>query len=314
MLLSIIIPAYNAAAFLPRTIESIKTQNFKDYEIIIVDDGSTDNTKKILEKYQVRVIEQNHQGAAAARNTGLKHAVGEYVFFMDSDDTLKKGALANMAVHAHYTDVVIGLYTMWKDDICLFEKDKNIKQEDLKGLSLEEARLFLAKTRLSGCPWRYFIKRSFLLDNEIYFPVNCLVEDVVWVTHVLTTATVFKINDEPFYNYCIRKNSVSTKKSFQFYEDSLNACDMIASLHKNATQGQLAISSVYYLMVLCGVLRDTSTFEPSQQAQVDQWLKNHRAQIQVALSHHSFLKYFKYAPIMIVKLIGKQLAAKQKRF
>lgn len=88
---SVIIPAYNAARTLPRCLKSIQAQYEQNWECIVVNDGSTDNTAEIIERYamldsRIRVITQANCGVSAARNCGLKHAIGEYVTFVDSDD------------------------------------------------------------------------------------------------------------------------------------------------------------------------------------------------------------------------------------
>lgn len=84
--ISVIIPTYNSAKYIKDTIESVLNQTYKDLEIIVVDDGSTDNTKDIVSKYQVKYIYQENKGPAAARNRGIKEAQGEYIAFLDSDD------------------------------------------------------------------------------------------------------------------------------------------------------------------------------------------------------------------------------------
>ena len=89
MLISIIIPTYNRAKFLPRAIESVINQTFKDWELIIVDDGSTDKTSNVVKQYQdnrIRYIYQENSERSAARNNGIKHAKGKYICFLDSDD------------------------------------------------------------------------------------------------------------------------------------------------------------------------------------------------------------------------------------
>ncbi len=88
--ISIIIPTYNSARYLPEAIDSILQQSYPHYEIIVVDDGSTDNTPAVLGSYQhpIRYVYQENQGVAAARNTGLSLAQGEFVLFLDADDYL----------------------------------------------------------------------------------------------------------------------------------------------------------------------------------------------------------------------------------
>lgn len=96
---SIIIPAYNSARFLPETLDSVISQNYQAYELIIVDDGSTDNTKEILRPYtdKIRYVSQANAGSAAARNTGLELARGEFIVFLDADDLLLPGKLKEQA-------------------------------------------------------------------------------------------------------------------------------------------------------------------------------------------------------------------------
>src|SRR5437763_447547 len=86
---SVIIPAYNFARYVPEAIDSVLAQTYAPFEVIVVDDGSTDDTPKVLAAYgnRIRAIRQVNQGVAAARNTGLAAAGGEYVAFIDSDDT-----------------------------------------------------------------------------------------------------------------------------------------------------------------------------------------------------------------------------------
>lgn len=85
---SVIIPTYNAGAYITEAIESVFKQTYKDFEVIICDDGSTDNTEKVLESYgtQIRYILQKNKGPASARNIGIKDAKGEYIAFLDADD------------------------------------------------------------------------------------------------------------------------------------------------------------------------------------------------------------------------------------
>src|SRR5215213_6007654 len=97
-LVSVVIPCYNQARFLGEAIESILSQGYSDFEVIVVDDGSQDDTEKVASRYatedsRVKLVRQENRGLAGARNTGLAEARGEYVVFLDSDDRLVGGAL-----------------------------------------------------------------------------------------------------------------------------------------------------------------------------------------------------------------------------
>src|SRR5688572_13630116 len=96
--ISIIIPAYNAAATIAETIESLLSQNFKDWEAVVVDDGSTDQTVNIIKGYtktdtRIQLISQPNVGLAGARNTGIKHAHFEWILFLDADDWISDNFL-----------------------------------------------------------------------------------------------------------------------------------------------------------------------------------------------------------------------------
>ena len=93
-LISVIMAAYNRAAYIEEALDSIKRQTFKDYEIIVADDGSTDNTKEILERYEgIRCLYLEHGGIATTRNAALKAAKGKWIAFLDSDDLWKEDKL-----------------------------------------------------------------------------------------------------------------------------------------------------------------------------------------------------------------------------
>ena len=90
---SIIVPVYNTEKYLKRCLDSIKSQSFKDYEVIIVNDGSTDNSSDIISKYPYKIINQENLGLSRARNNGVKEASGDYLIFLDSDDYIEKDLL-----------------------------------------------------------------------------------------------------------------------------------------------------------------------------------------------------------------------------
>lgn len=99
-MISVIIPLYNKEAIVKRSIESVLSQNYEDFEIIVVNDGSTDKSAEIVRKIKdsrVRLIEQTNGGPSKARNTGVKNARGEWILFIDADDELLPGAISNFA-------------------------------------------------------------------------------------------------------------------------------------------------------------------------------------------------------------------------
>lgn len=113
---SVIIPTYNNACFLPQALDSVLSQNYDDYEIIVVDDGSTDATSVVLESYadRIRMVHQENAGSAAARNAGLELALGEFIVFLDADDLLLPGKLRQQAAHLQLRPWLGYVHSGWR--------------------------------------------------------------------------------------------------------------------------------------------------------------------------------------------------------
>ena len=110
MLFSIIVPVYNAEIYLRNTIESVDSQSFRDWQLILVNDGSSDKSLEICQEYsakdsRIQVLSQENRGVSAARNAGIDAAQGEYIMFLDSDDEYKPGALESVAELIERTNV-----------------------------------------------------------------------------------------------------------------------------------------------------------------------------------------------------------------
>ena len=118
---SVIIPIYNTGKYLKQCMDSIINQSLKGIEIICVNDGSTDNSLDILKEYSnIKIINQKNQGLSIARNTGLKYANGEYIYFCDSDDFLQLDALENLYLFAKHNNLDV----LYFDGIAFFESEE----------------------------------------------------------------------------------------------------------------------------------------------------------------------------------------------
>ena len=133
-LVSVIIPCYNHGRYLPKAIESVQSQRYAEVEIIVVDDGSKDNTKQVSSAYQnVKYVYQQNQGLSAARNTGIENSSGKYLVFLDADDWLLEGALRiNLAYleNAPETAFVSGAHLKFLEEINQYEEKKVIVNHD----------------------------------------------------------------------------------------------------------------------------------------------------------------------------------------
>lgn len=161
--LSIIIPAYNCQDNITRMINSIKDQDYFDYELIIVNDHSTDDTVKIINKLsqsdkRIIIINQpTNGGASVARNTGISRAKGKYLMFLDADDTLKKGALAKFVstIKNNQTQLVVSGFTI-------------ITRRNRQELSRVDVCSELLPSRQTDEPWKIYILRLLGIDGRLY--------------------------------------------------------------------------------------------------------------------------------------------------
>ena len=222
--ISVIVCVYNCEKYLEACLDSILSQTFKDFELIVINDGSTDGSLAILEAYaekspQIRIVTQKNQGVYIARNRGLELATGEYVYFIDSDDTLT-------------TDVAFEeIYAACKDgdlDMCFFnaktswsldddipkslKKPKRYIKDPMHGIvsGMELLRFYLAHDQVTFAVWFYFVRRDFLMQHHIRFIElrNIIHADVGFSTECCMRAKRVRHLPKAYYNYFRRANSI----------------------------------------------------------------------------------------------------------
>lgn len=224
---SIILPIYNVEKYLPACIDSIIDQNYKDYEIILVDDGSKDTSGRICDDYSlkydsVRVIHKPNGGQSDARNVGLKKAIGEYVFFVDSDDYLIDNNVLsriNNRIESASPDVIAFKSIKWFESTGKtststvdLSVSANAVQPYQKYLEL------IDKDTYSNSAWSKVIRRSLLVDNNIEFEKGLLGEDNDWYYKVVEHIQSLELINEPLYVYRQREGSITktyTKKNLE---------------------------------------------------------------------------------------------------
>ena len=223
---SIIVPVYNTSKYLRRCIDSIIVQSLEEIEIILVDDGSTDGSYNICEEYanndsRIAVIHKENGGLSSARNAGIKIANGEYIGFIDSDDTVDKNMYLHMyrAAMEHQGDVVCcGRYDYY-DDLrkkgLAPQKNEVISPEDCVG------RILIWDGMDSSACDKLFHKRLFECYN---FPDGKLSEDVAVMYKIILAGTRIVLISERLYCYHHRNNSITTSafndKSFDIVNHS----------------------------------------------------------------------------------------------
>ena len=213
-LFSIIIPAYNVERFVDKCMESILSQSFTDYEIIVINDGSTDETLNKFQKYadneKLKIISKPNGGLSSARNAGLEAACGEYISWFDPDDYLEPDTLQRFADHAG-CDVIIGGYRLVNE---LTGKTKiilppNMSAGDKDG-SVDVMCRLLARHRLFGYAWNKMFRRSVIVDNGLKFYQTIKKhEDKVFMFEFMNHMESVKIFDAVVYNYRKNTNSIT---------------------------------------------------------------------------------------------------------
>ena len=223
MTFSIIIPAYNAEAYLKRCLDSILSQNHSDYEVIVIDDGSTDGTSNILGQYpQVKVISQSNHGMATARNRGLEVAQGEYILFVDSDDRLCPSALATLAPHLGGEDIV-GFGTQIYNESTGIYTDNPIQPTaaPMAGWDYFNRHRLEATPVHFVCIWQRAYRRAFLEEKGLRF-VDGLkrAEDDLFTTMAMFHAGSVKTIADCLYTYHVRPSSITRTEDPKLSNDA----------------------------------------------------------------------------------------------
>ena len=223
---SIIVPVYNTEKYVKRCLDSIMNQTFTDFEVIIVNDGSTDDSKDIIAKYPYKVINQKNQGLSMARNNGVKEATGDYLLFLDSDDYIDKDLLKEINKSLSNNPDLVRFEIRE-----VFDNEDNIDyyEEDFEGKDGVLAFETIAKYHFVENAWAYAIKRSYYLDNKFSFKKGTYHEDFGLIPLVIIKSKVVNSIRYVGYNYYQRTGSImnngdyskTKKKVMDFYKHYL---------------------------------------------------------------------------------------------
>lgn len=232
MKLSIIIPVYNVEDYIENCIESAIT-NYNDYEIIAVNDGSTDSSELILRKIQnkyssiLKVITTDNQGSGPARNIGINNASGKYILFMDSDDMLADGALDEiLEVCNQEFDICLfdALSVNNHGDILKYERGSHKNGE----FTLEKYPQVLYEF---PAPWNKLFRRSLFILNNISFPKRVWFEDLRVCSKLYYYAQKIIYISKPWYLYLQHKGQITNSKNDKRNLEIIEAIEDIKSFY-----------------------------------------------------------------------------------
>lgn len=222
--ISIIMPVFNAEKYLNRAINSVLSQTIKDWELIIVNDGSTDSTFSICEKFtildkRIKVIHKKNEGVAMARKTGIENAVGEYSIHFDSDDWAEPTMLEELYLKAktEKADIVIA-------DFFINEKDKQyISKQKPTVLAPNSILVDILQGKLFGALWNKLIRTElYSIYNATFYNNINYREDVLICAQILRNQNIeISYLDKPFYHYFANQNSITHKISRATYQNQI---------------------------------------------------------------------------------------------
>ena len=256
---SVVIPVYNVEKYLRKCVESVIAQTYKDFNVILVDDGSTDNSGKICDELaytdnRIRVIHQENKGLGGARNTGIMECNTEYIFFLDSDDYINPKLIEKCVNAAEKNDCDMVLF----DGISVYPDGKpgviyGSPVITNKVLTKKETSIISKYP----CAWDKFYRTSLFKKNDIYFP------DRVWYEDLRTTPKLFlfaekvmKIESEPLYYYLQRSDSIMHTINYaRVVRDRTEAVDDLISYYKKHGKDKeyydmLSFIAVYHAFLL----------------------------------------------------------------
>ena len=281
-LVSVIVPVYKVEDYLDDCIKSIVGQSFKDFELILVDDGSPHNCPAMCDAWaekdkRIKVIHKKNGGVGSARNEGIKLASGEWVWFIDSDDTITQNALEELSAK-----------TSENPDLIIFNKEKNeVYQKDNR--FFDE---YYFKYRFGFEPWNKLYKLNIIRENEVFFDTRETIgEDLLFNIIYYKYAKKYVFTDLKLYHYTIRENSAMGEKDPERLEKQLRVYSKIYAFYKNELD-ERTLAQLFIMHLISGInqsnqadLKNGETYS-FVQSQLEKYAFNKKA-FQKAI--HNFL-------------------------
>ncbi len=241
--ISVVIPVYNVENYLSKCLDSVLEQSFANLEIILVDDGSTDNSPKICDSYKeldnrIIVIHQKNKGLSGARNSGIKVAQGEYIYFLDSDDWIEKNCLEELYQIATTTNSQVVVHNV---NLCPTEDEKILKEywPFKSTVSLLPDMIFPYFLIQPCWAWNKLYKTDFIKKNNLFFIEGVLYEDVPFFVDVFLLCQKIAFTPLYLYNYRVGRDGSITVKQSKKQFDLLKIAEIVTTKLKNKNVSQI---------------------------------------------------------------------------
>lgn len=316
-MISVIVPVYNVEKYLERCVKSIAAQTYKDLEILLIDDGSTDKSGKMCDDFQqtdsrIKAFHKQNGGLSDARNYGIEHSAGEFISFVDSDDYIDEKMLETL--HRLITENDADLAVCSAMDV--FEGKEITQVKEIKEFNLNKVESYKYMLRGDGIPsaCNKLYKRQTV--GDVRFPVGKLYEDGFFTPQILKRVEKTAVTSKPMYYYFRRADSITTKPFRKGDLDVIEAYDKCVKQVKELCPEALPYAEFRYrnayFNVLDKMLMRDDCKEIPEYKQVVKYLKKHTAQI---VKDPGFGKMRKIAAVALkfsVPLYKNILLTKQK--
>lgn len=258
---SLIVPVYKVEEYLPKCIESVLAQKNQDFELLLIDDGSPDNCGKICDDYaakypeKISAIHQPNGGAGAARNHGIRLSKGEYILFLDSDDSISEDLLSDLAdvIEKQAVDLILYGAQVIKDGKEVGQLHEDVPTEQVISVK-EHPKLYFGVM----APWNRAYKKTLFTENGIDFATKVWYEDIRVVTKILAVSKTAYRLPKPYYRYIQREGSAMNNKNSGRNVEILYAYDDILSWYEERDllqphRAELAFQAVQHILLAATV-------------------------------------------------------------
>ena len=318
-LISIVVPIYNVEQYLKRCVDTIINQTYKNIEIILVDDGATDNSGKICDEYiqkdnRIKVIHKENGGLSDARNVGLENANGKYIAFIDSDDYISKDFIQKLYKFCieNGCEIAQCSYQRVYDNSSISENTNAEIVTTIMNRNEAILKMFASKNSEYTVAWNKLYKTS-LFNSGIRYPKGMLHEDEATTYKLFYEAKKIVVTNEELYYYLIRENSITNKKYTLKRLDFIQELEEQLEFFKSRNENELYIETYYRYArgLIQAYFRCKRNIEDSENVQVElmQKYKNASKELlkmkEISLKRKAILKLGVCFPNLYEKIIEK---------
>lgn len=300
--LSIIIPCYNSEKYIKTLLDTIILEINNSDEVIIVNDGSTDDSEKVIKKYtsinkNIKYFSTKNNGVSHARNIGINKAKNDYILFADADDFFIKDSIKRIKEQINKTDKDVYMFNTIK---YIEKKDKYIMETPIfKSDTVSPNEL--SKNKIFSRVWRFVCKRDFIISNNCYFIENHTYEDEEWVPKIISQVDNVEYISDAFYVYRKHDNSITSKKDFTDIKGIINIINNVYT-NKSIKKNKLY---VYNSLLRC--VRTTFSYlkkaTPEETKYIMEWYKKNKPMIYKITNTKKIYTY-------LIKFFGPKNATK----